>query len=183
MASHLIQRLKQFLGRGDEDESTQTSSGTAVTVERTPGEQETEAATHDSVGSTGDAGAHADAQTGDDPESETGSTPDAGTDTTGTAATDTDTTAGTDTDTDTADEAVSAETRAADADDDHGAAATDTAAGVDTITGIGSTYAERLATEGIETVEDLAAADPEAVAAAADAAESRAESWVEQARD
>lgn len=172
MASNLIQRLKQFLGRGDEDESTQTSSGTAVTVERTPGEQETEAATHDSVGSTGD-----------DPESETVSTPDAGTDTTGTAATDTDTTAGTDTDTDTADEAVSAESRVADADDDHGTAATDTAAGVDTITGIGPTYAERLATEGIETVEDLAAADPEAVAAAADAAESRAESWVEQARD
>ncbi|MEF8908490.1 MAG: helix-hairpin-helix domain-containing protein, partial [Haloarculaceae archaeon] len=53
---------------------------------------------------------------------------------------------------------------------------------VDSINGIGPTYAERLEAAGIETVGDLAAADPGTVAEAAEAAESRATDWVEQAR-
>lgn len=53
---------------------------------------------------------------------------------------------------------------------------------VDSINGIGPTYAERLEAADIETVGDLAAADPGTVAEAAEAAESRATDWVEQAR-
>ena len=53
---------------------------------------------------------------------------------------------------------------------------------VDNINGIGPTYAERLEAAGIETVGDLAAADPGTVAEAAEAADSRATDWVEQAR-
>ncbi|PSP75462.1 hypothetical protein BRC81_15680 [Halobacteriales archaeon QS_1_68_20] len=53
----------------------------------------------------------------------------------------------------------------------------------DTIKGIGSTYAERLSAAGIETVSDLAAADPATVAEEADISESRLERWVQRARE
>ena len=48
------------------------------------------------------------------------------------------------------------------------------------IDGIGPTYAERLAEAGIETVGDLSAADPAAVASAAEVSEKRAEDWIAQ---
>jgi len=54
------------------------------------------------------------------------------------------------------------------------------AAGVETVDGIGPTYAERLRAAGIETVDDLRAAGPERAAEAAEAPESRAEDWFEQ---
>lgn len=53
----------------------------------------------------------------------------------------------------------------------------------DVVKGIGSTYAERLAEGGIETVGDLAAADPAEVAAEADVSESRLERWIQRARE
>lgn len=49
------------------------------------------------------------------------------------------------------------------------------------IKGIGPTYSERLGEAGIETVADLADADPETVADAAKAGESKAMSWIERA--
>ncbi len=55
-------------------------------------------------------------------------------------------------------------------------------AGVEEITGIGPTYAQRLRAAGIETVGDLADADSETVAAATNAAESRVDDWLAQAR-
>ena len=55
------------------------------------------------------------------------------------------------------------------------------AADVESIDGIGPTYADRLRSVGIETVADLAAADPEAVAEAANVGVTRAEGWIEQA--
>ena len=55
-------------------------------------------------------------------------------------------------------------------------------AGVEEITGIGPTYAQRLQAAGIETVGDLADADPETVAEATNAAESRVDDWLAQAR-
>ena len=55
-------------------------------------------------------------------------------------------------------------------------------AAVDAIDGIGPTYAQRLQAAGIETVEELAAADTETVVEATNAAESRVEDWLEQAR-
>ncbi len=51
------------------------------------------------------------------------------------------------------------------------------------IDGIGPTYAERLESAGIATVADLAAADLSTVADASDAGESRAEDWIEQAKN
>jgi polyhydroxyalkanoate synthase len=52
--------------------------------------------------------------------------------------------------------------------------------GVDTVNGIGPTYAERLQAAGIETVADLAAADAATVAEAAEVSESRAQDWIDQ---
>ncbi|WP_302082360.1 helix-hairpin-helix domain-containing protein [Salinibaculum rarum] len=54
---------------------------------------------------------------------------------------------------------------------------------VEEIKGIGPTYAERLESIGIETVADIAAADPAEVAEAAQAGENRATDWVERAQD
>ncbi len=73
---------------------------------------------------------------------------------------------------------------------DEGDAAASAAAGteeasppVEEITGIGPTYAERLEAAGIETVADLADSDIATVVEAAQATESRAQDWLEQARD
>ncbi len=55
-------------------------------------------------------------------------------------------------------------------------------AGVEEITGIGPTYAQRLQAAGIETVEDLVDADPATVAEATNAAESRVDDWLAQAQ-
>lgn len=52
---------------------------------------------------------------------------------------------------------------------------------LDDITGLGPTYRARLHDAGITSVASLATQDPEMVAAAADAPESRAREWVEQA--
>jgi polyhydroxyalkanoate synthase len=49
-----------------------------------------------------------------------------------------------------------------------------------TVSGIGSTYADRLRETGIETTAALAAADPESVAEAAEVSESRAIEWIDQ---
>ena len=54
---------------------------------------------------------------------------------------------------------------------------------VDSLSGIGPAYADRLADAGIETVGDLAAADPVALDAATDLGEGRIAGWIEQARD
>ncbi|EMA42994.1 poly(R)-hydroxyalkanoic acid synthase subunit PhaC [Halococcus morrhuae DSM 1307] len=51
---------------------------------------------------------------------------------------------------------------------------------VESVSGIGSTYADRLRDAGIETTGDLAAADVETVADAAEIPESRAEEWLSQ---
>lgn len=50
------------------------------------------------------------------------------------------------------------------------------------ISGIGPVYATRLASAGIHTIEQLADADPNKVAEAADVPLTRAEKWVESAR-
>ncbi|AQL42711.1 class III poly(R)-hydroxyalkanoic acid synthase subunit PhaC [Halorientalis sp. IM1011] len=51
---------------------------------------------------------------------------------------------------------------------------------VETVAGIGPTYAERLTAAGIETTADLAAADAATVAEAAEVSESRARDWIDQ---
>ena len=51
---------------------------------------------------------------------------------------------------------------------------------IETVNGIGPTYAERLHAVGIETTAALAAADAETVANAAEVSESRAQDWLDQ---
>lgn len=53
---------------------------------------------------------------------------------------------------------------------------------VDTLSGVGPAYAGRLAEAGIETVDDLADADPAALDEATDIGEGRLAGWIEQAR-
>ena len=57
----------------------------------------------------------------------------------------------------------------------------DDAPGVDAIDGIGSTYADRLRDDGIETVSDLRDADAKTVAAVAEVSESQAREWIDHA--
>jgi polyhydroxyalkanoate synthase len=82
-----------------------------------------------------------------------------------------------------------AEEDASDAEDDDSATAEDgdTAsiggADLETVDGIGPAYAKRLRDGGIETVAELAGADPETVAEAADVGTTRAESWIASAQE
>jgi predicted flap endonuclease-1-like 5' DNA nuclease len=86
--------------------------------------------------------------------------------------------------TDEKDEPESAETdEEAESDDESTPEPADEPASVEEINGIGPTYADRLASAGIETVTDLRDADPEMVADAAETAESRAANWIEQAEE
>ena len=54
---------------------------------------------------------------------------------------------------------------------------------VEEIKGIGPAYGERLAESGVETVADLAAADPEDLAERTDLPPSRVADWVERAKE
>lgn len=54
---------------------------------------------------------------------------------------------------------------------------------VDVIQGLGPTYASRLRDAGIESVQTLAERSPEEVAEAADVGESRASTWIDQAKE
>ena len=53
---------------------------------------------------------------------------------------------------------------------------------VDSIDGIGPTYAERLAKAGLGTVDALAAASPDRVAEAAGVSANRARNWIDSAK-
>lgn len=55
-------------------------------------------------------------------------------------------------------------------------------AGVSSVKGIGQAYADRLHEAGVDTVADLAAADPEELAAETDLSEKRVGRWVEAAQ-
>lgn len=57
------------------------------------------------------------------------------------------------------------------------------AAEVDSIDGIGPTYAERLTKAGLGTVDALAAASPDRVAEAASVSASRARKWIDLAKN
>lgn len=54
---------------------------------------------------------------------------------------------------------------------------------VEKIKGIGPTYSDRLESDGIESVADLAASDAETVADIAQTSEGRAAEWVERAKN
>lgn len=80
-------------------------------------------------------------------------------------------------------EPTTASTDGADSTADHAASTTDAADDpVDTISGIGPAYAERLAEAGVETVGDLAGADAASLADETGLGEGRVTDWIEQAR-
>ncbi|MBX0286874.1 class III poly(R)-hydroxyalkanoic acid synthase subunit PhaC [Haloarcula salinisoli] len=74
------------------------------------------------------------------------------------------------------DESDDAEADVATAEDD----VEEGAAGVDTVSGIGPTYADRLHDAGVETVEDLAAHDAAELAEITNASPSQAQDWLDQ---
>lgn len=55
--------------------------------------------------------------------------------------------------------------------------------GLEEVSGIGPTYAERLRDAGVQGVSELATRDPEAVSKITGASTGRAENWIEQARE
>lgn len=59
--------------------------------------------------------------------------------------------------------------------------ATDAGEPVDAVKGIGPAYAERLEAAGVETVADLAATDPEALAETTGLGAGRVSGWIERA--
>ena len=67
--------------------------------------------------------------------------------------------------------------------DDDGAVGDDVGTDVEELKGIGPAYAERLAEIGIESVEDLAAADAASVAEGASVGEKRAATWIDRATE
>jgi len=75
------------------------------------------------------------------------------------------------------------EAEATEADEADTAETTDESDAVDTIQGIGPAYSDRLSDAGVETVADLADADPEDLAEATDIGASRIERWVGRADD
>jgi len=66
-------------------------------------------------------------------------------------------------------------------DDESDAGTDDGEPGLETVSGIGDTYADRLREAGIGTTAALSAADIETVAEAAEVAENRAAEWIDQA--
>lgn len=183
----VLKKLKSLLGFDDDDESDRQRD-IGVTVEREPAESpdaETEAAVKGT-----DAGTEPD--DGDDSETEPDdSTSDAAESADPSDEADEESTAepddaAVDDSEETEEEAGAAadvedtdETEAeADAEDDEPPASDP----VDEIKGIGPAYAERLGDAGIETIPQLAEADPESLAAETDLSEKRVSEWVERAK-
>jgi len=163
----LLQKLKSVLGlNGTESSGSGRSGDVDVTVEREPSTESEDAVKGtetSSRGETDDAGANG--SEADSATEEADATVDAGA-----------------TDSETADEATEeTEPDADSATEEEDATVDGSTDPVTELNGIGPAYADRLAGVGIETVGELAAADPAAVADEIDLGESRVAGWVEQA--
>ena len=193
----LLDKLKSLLGLGSSDEEPRQDVG--VTVERTVGESESadedteqtgdvedepDEATADEDGASETDGAAEDDSIDDDalideaePDEE-GETVDAeSTDDPGAEAE----SAEADVDEDLEDVDAEEDPEDADADEEPTRPTTDTDE-LEDIKGIGPAYAERLGEAGIESIAELADADPAEIAADTGLSESRVENWVEQAK-
>lgn len=180
----LLQKLKSLLGLGggrrrQRGRDRRPGGNTDVTVEREPATGSENAVKGTDAGgqgqaAAGQAGASSAAGGSQAGQSDGGSTtePVGGTEEPAAAGTteEPDATAGSD------DAAAGEDTAAADTADEDSPS-------VDVIEGIGSAYADRLAGASIETVADLAAADPEAVAEETDISEKRLRRWIDRAQD
>lgn len=180
----LLQKLKSALGlNGAESSGSRPSGDVDVTVEREPSTEH-----EDAVKGTETASSGTPAETADEPAADTSTDTDA--DAAAESAADTE--SGADTEAEEADPADAEEAEPADAEeaDPADAEEADPADAVEGSTdpvtelnGIGPAYADRLAGVGIETVGELAAADPAEVAEGIELGESRVAGWVEQATD
>ena len=174
----LLQKLKEALGFGS-GSSAQESGDPTVTVENTH-----EAIDHAADEANGEA--VPEPSSGDESaatvpsDSATEPVDDAETDTEAVAEeTEAEGVEETETVKDVDDEAPAGEADAASTEDDE----TVDGAPVEKITGIGPAYGDRLAAMGIETVDELADADPVAVAEETSVGEKRATTWIDRAND
>jgi len=182
----LLQKLKSALGlNGSESSEPGRSGDVDVTVEREPSTEDEDAVKGtETASSTTSTAAESDefedvSSTDGDSEDESADadTPDANADA-----------ESTDTDAEAEDESADADTPNADGEaaEEAAAEAEPPAEGssdpVTELNGIGPAYGDRLAGVGIETVGELAVADPAEVAAEIDLGESRVAGWVEQAQ-
>mgnify|MGYP000740104673 CR=1 FL=1 len=162
----LFQQIKEILGLNSGESDTETPSrnagdteNVAVTVEHEPDTESEDAVKGTGADSTGssteETSTDVEAATAESDESVESEAAE-----TGETASDTET-----------EESASAPTGSAGTED------------VQSISGIGPAYAERLAEADVETVADLAAADAEAVAETTGIALSRVEGWIDQARE
>lgn len=179
----LLQKIKEKLGFGGGSSET-GSADTEVTVEHEPdssaessGESAAEPSAEVDDDGAGDGLPDSDGSAADDPaESEP-------------VATETEAAASTDSLVDEVDETDDSEGAAEPAEAAGGEGADvavdddDASAAVEDIKGIGPAYAERLAEIGIETVDDLADADPAEVAEGTSVGEKRAATWIERANE
>ena len=195
----IIDRIKRLLGVAGDDRGADTDTGGAVTIERERSDAdpatETEAAVKgtDAGAAVDDAAAtdHSEAETESDrSETDVASTDSDGSDGSVADGAETDESV---TDESTSDESVpdgvETEDETADGEtDDEADGETDDEAdkngpSVEEIRGIGPAYADRLAEAGVETVAELAAADAEQVAEAAELSPKRLQTWIDRASD
>jgi predicted flap endonuclease-1-like 5' DNA nuclease len=170
----LLQKIKEKLGFGT-GSAERDDADTEVTVESDPaadGEAGTEGREETDPAA---AGAEAAASTGSLVDEE-------GSEADGTEASEVDAVDAESDDAETADTAAE-QAEAADAGADAVAVDDDVGTDLEEIKGIGPAYAERLAEIGIDSVEDLAAADAAAVAEGTSVGESRAATWIERAKE
>lgn len=174
----LIAKLKSIIGR---DEPREEDRDVTVTVEHDPqNEAAVKGTDADPAGSTGDADASAgDADaTGD---FEFGDVDDAAAGDESTDDSSLESAAIREAEPDTPAEADSDATDGSGSDTDGPEPDAAGSEPVDSLSGIGPAYADRLGDAGIETVTDLADADAAEVAAATDIAEGRVQGWIDQA--
>jgi len=172
----LLDTLKSLLGLESKDRRIGEDDDVGVTVEREAGE-ETEPAPVSSPSVDTEPDDAADTGDGDDPTDAEHTEEEADAEPGEEAEADE-----AEAEAEQADEVEPPEEDAGDVEADDEPAGTDEP--TDVIEGIGPAYSERLASAGIETVADLAAADAEAVAEQVDGVGTgRLETWIERAND
>lgn len=179
----LLQKIKSVLGLdGATSSDTHRSGDVDVTVEREPSTED-----EDAVKGT-DTSSHSETPADDATEGAVVAEAEPDTATSEAAVDDEGTEVSDDSDAEAsadADEAVDDTEPEADEGTDEEADDAEPEGSTDPVTelnGIGPAYAERLSGQGIETVGELAVADPEAIAAETDLGANRVANWIEQAR-
>ncbi|GAB3701367.1 helix-hairpin-helix domain-containing protein [Halorubrum pallidum] len=172
----LLQKIKETLGFGSAS-AERDETDAEVTVEHDPESEADSAETAPAQSEDADAGpAEDDAGDGSDAEDEPVAAETEAAASTESLVDEDGATAGS--------EAAAEPAEAAESSDEETAVdGDDVGPGVENITGIGPAYAERLAEIGIETIDELAAADAADVADRTSVGETRAATWIERANE